>query len=74
MGWLKQLLEMAQILLRLTDDLKRTREDVKELRQEMRELSDAVNALSAQSIQTRGQRSRQRFAFAGLHFHQPAVM
>ena len=58
MNWLKQMMEMAQTLLRLTDDVKQTKSEIKEIRKELRELTDAVKHLAYEVHRTQ-ERGRQ---------------
>ena len=60
MNWLKQMMEMAQTLLRLTDDVKQTKSEIKEIRKELRELTDAVKHLAYEVHRTQERESSER--------------
>jgi predicted nucleic acid-binding Zn-ribbon protein len=60
MNWLKQMVEVAQTLLRLTDDVKQTKSEIKEIRKELRELSDAVKLLAYEVHRTNERESSER--------------
>lgn len=58
--WWKQILEMAQTLLRIMDDLKQTRADIKEIRQEVQEMSEAIQRLAFELKRTQEREEAER--------------
>lgn len=58
--WWKQLLEMAQTLLRIMDDLKQIRTEIKDVRREMQEMSDAIQRLAFEVKRTQEREEAER--------------